>query len=134
MAGYMYLGNKKVCPAILIGEPKVFNVDGSQWLGEVNSSGVFSTPTQDLDFVFNGVKDIQTNFLSGLLTTSAKARITSVSFPDLENLSGRNALYSAFRHNSSKVGYFLAPKLKTITGEDALRTCFISTSYYCTCY
>ena len=124
MAGSLYLGNQKVCPAILIGEPKIFNVNGSQWLGEIDSDGVMSTPTQDLDFVFNGVKDIQTNFLSGLLTTSAKARITSVSFPDLENLSGRNALYSAFRHNSSKVSSFSAPKLKTITGEDALRTCF----------
>lgn len=127
MAGYMYLGNKKVCPAILIGgDEKVFNVDGYQWFGEIDDNGVLSVPKQDIELVFDGVKNISTNFINSLMTTNSRSRIKSVAFPDLEQITGDNALYAAFRNNPSKIVSILFQKLRVASGTDA----FINTFWY----
>ena len=64
---------------------------------------------------YSGIKDIADHALRGLGNKNAK----DVSFPDLENVSGRFALYQSF--NSSEMLETISfPKLETIDGYRSL--------------
>lgn len=122
MAGYMYLGSQKVCPAIVSGgDEKVYNVDGADWLGEVNNQGVLVAPTKDINLVFDGVEDLSDNILENKF--KGQSRVKSVCFPDLEKLSGYSCMYSSF-YNCSNVSEVSFPKLKEITGVGSFNGTF----------
>lgn len=103
MAGSLYLGNQKVCPAIVIGDgSKAYNVDGYDIFGEPNENGVWQKPNTDIQLVFDGIKKLEQpvnaytdTLVAAIINLSSKfcQRITSISFPDLEECE-KQALYN----------------------------------------
>ena len=91
-------------------------------LGDVDANGVLQLPTSPSgDLVFTGVKDIVQyclyyKFYRYNLTGK------SVSFPDLETVTGQNALAYCFQQsNVTSVSF---PKLVSVTQTNALMNCF----------
>lgn len=127
MAGYMYLGNKKVCPVILMNGKSVYNVDGEDWLGKINQQGTLVPATKDIELVFSGVEDVSVSQLEGKF--SGDSRVISVSFPNLITLSGSYACsnmcngYSS-NQNISRLTSVYFPVLESITGSYALNNAF----------
>lgn len=91
-------------------------------LGDVNANGVLQAPTAPSgDLVFTGVKDLAANTLNYkfyYINMSGK----SVSFPDLEELSGGNAMYYAFYN--CLLSSVSIPKLKTVSGISVAQFAF----------
>lgn len=120
MAGIMSLGDQVVTPSIQMGEEKVYNVDGYDWLGEINAQGELVTPTKDINLVFDGVKELGSSILSSKF--SSDTRIKSVSFPDLETVTGSGACGRAFY--SCDITSVSMPKLKSISASNSFSMCF----------
>lgn len=118
MGGRLFLGNQMISPVIIQGEEKVFNVDGYDWLGEINAQGVLVAPTKDLNPVFDGVKTINSSILRSKFKNDS--RVKSVGFPDLETISG--SLEETFYH--CPITEINLPKLKTISSNNALAYIF----------
>lgn len=119
MAGVLYLGNQMVSPVIVQGEEKAFNVDGYDWLGEINVQGELVAPTRAFNPVFNGVQKICTPVLNNKFRDR---NIKTASFPDLETIeqtsTGPEMLFQyTFYYSQLENIYF--PKLKTITGPSS---------------
>lgn len=108
--GKLYLGTREVTPAFI---HKKYNVDVDNFLGNVDSNGIYQIPTELCDIVFKGVVGIGNYGMKYLFDSSS--RIKSVSFPDLETATGAHALYCAFT-DCSTLETFSCPKLKTIGG------------------
>ena len=124
MAGKMSLGTQVVTPSIDVGEPKIYNVDGYDWLGEVNAEGELVPSTKELNVVFNGVKEIDNDILQNKF--SGNVVLKSVSFPDLERLVEGCAFYNTFYASTLESINF--PKLKSIVLDDQeLEDCFSRT-------
>lgn len=91
-------------------------------LGDVDVNGVLQMPANTSgDIVFTGVKDLVDYGLYYKYPNNTNLT-HGVSFPDLENVSGINALYYAFSY--SRLSSVSIPKLKTISGAGALQSCF----------
>lgn len=122
MAGYLYLGKKKVCPAILIGGGGTTSILP---LFDVDNNGLISWKTV-IDG--SGIKEIQRDSLcgmSGSVFTTGYEVIEEVYFPDLETI-GDYGLINAFNEfESIKIVSF--PKLKTI-GKEGLYVAIGNTS------
>lgn len=83
-------------------------------LGDVDANGVLKIPTSlNGNITFNGVKDIGNYALYNKFYRCAYGNF-EVSFPDLETISGTQALYNMFY--SVYVTSISMPKLKTISG------------------
>lgn len=94
MGGTLFIGNQMVSPVIIQGEEKAFNVDGYDWLGEVNQQGELVAPTKDINLVFNGVKEITNRILDNKFKNDT--RVKSASFPDLKKIINGGSLYNTF--------------------------------------
>lgn len=116
----LYLGSRQITPILKMGEEKVFNVDGYDWLGEISAQGELVTPTKDINFVFDGVKDLSSGIFSNKF--SSDTRIKSVSFPDLETVTGSGACGRAFY--SCDITSVSMPKLKSISASNSFSMCF----------
>lgn len=100
--------------------PTKYNCTVDNFIGNINSSDKLLFPTNPTSLVFNGVKDIDDYALYYKFCNYSD--ITSVSFPDLENVTGYSALVRAFycpEFNGLLTSVSL-PKLKTVTSGDAL--------------
>lgn len=120
----LYLGSREITPILKMGEPKAFNVDGYDWLGEINAQGTLVSPTKDLNIVFTGVKDLSGSIFYNFF--SSDSRLKSISFPDLESISGDSACLRGFRYSAlSSVSF---PKLASISGDSVFQMAFNSTN------
>lgn len=91
-------------------------------LGDINANGVLQAPTAPSgDLVFTGVKDLGNNALYYKFYNINMAG-KSVSFPDLEEISGSNAMYNAFYN--CFLSSVSIPKLKTVSGTTAAQLAF----------
>lgn len=122
MGGRLFLGNQMVSPVIIQGEEKVFNVDGYDWIGEINAQGELVAPTKNINLIFNGVKKINSTVLREKFKNDS--RIKSVNFPDLESVTGENALVETFSGCPITEASF--EKLKTISARNAFDRTFMS--------
>ena len=122
MAGYMYLGNKKVCPAIVV--KSGYNMKNAYFtenvFTNVDSNGkLTSSETTQGDLVFTGFKDVGDNVLGSKFRGDSSIT-NGVIFNDLEKISGRKACNSMFHNCPIKSVSF--KKLKEISGQEA---CYI---------
>lgn len=143
MAGVMYLGNQMVSP-VIVKSGGEFNVDVNDWIGDVNADGELVAPQKDMNFVFTGVKTINSNILESKFKNNTRVKsvsfpdlesitasmgscfygcsITSVDFPKLKTLSSRSALFFAFRDNP--ITNINMPELETANANGALTATF----------
>ena len=97
-------------------------------LGDVDANGVLQAPTEKVDLVFSGVKDLGNKALSHKFYENTILK--SISFPDLITISGYYALNGAFYggkvNNLTYDGltsiYF--PKLETVSSAYAMYDAF----------
>lgn len=115
----VYLGKNPVGIGRIIEKQvakKKFGATVDTFLGDVDANGVLQTPTEPVDLVFDGVKEIPTSGLINMF--SRKESIGFVSFPDLETV-GASSLEYAFG-TSSITGIFIE-NIKNIKGTRALQ-------------
>ena len=133
-------------------DPGRFGANYDFWVGTVGTSGTLTfIPTSDaVDVVFSGVKDLDTRILQYQFYLKNVGRVKSVSFPDLEKVTGAYALYYFCAWNDGvksisfpklthvsgastfQYAFYLArgltevsfPSLLTVTGGDAFRSAF----------
>lgn len=94
------------------------------FLGDVDASGVLQIPTAQTDLVFDGVTDLATNALYHRFYESPV--VSSVSFPQLVQVTGNNALLSSFQNTSLENISF--PVLQSVSGNSAFYNAFYGTS------
>lgn len=87
-------------------------------LGNVDANGVLQQPTEKFDLNFAGVEDLAENVLEQKFYTNKQ--IKSVKFPDLEQISGSDALYGTFDWSSIETIDF--PVLETVSGGNGMRS------------
>ena len=115
----VYLGKTPVGLGRVVVKPvakKKFGATADTFLGDVDENGVLQAPTEQVDLVFDGVKEIPTSGLINMF--SGKKSIGFVSFPDLETV-GASSLENAFGA-SSITGIFIE-NIKNIKGTRALQ-------------
>lgn len=120
----VYLGDKAVGLGFVAEKevPKVkYGATVDTLLGEINENGQLQAPTEEFDFVFDGVKTIKD-------TTALRFRfagtpnIRYVYMPDLETLTTSNVMSYAFQNSYCK--RFYCPKLQTINGTSTMYALF----------
>lgn len=116
MAGYMYLGNKKVCPAIVV--KSGYNTKNAYFMENVftsvDANGKLTADTTTTgDLVFTGFKDVGDYLLT--LKFQRDTSITSVLFNDLEKITGTLACDSMF-YRCTNIQSASFPKLKEVNG------------------
>lgn len=120
--GTLRLGNDVVVPSVvekeLVNKQK-FGASIDNFLGDINSEGVYNAPAEILDFVADGIKSIGKMAFYG---TFAYKSIASASFPILTAISDSNACYYMFSY--SKLSSASFPVLNTISGENACYSMF----------
>lgn len=94
------------------------------FLGDVNVSGVLQEPAAQTDLVFDGVTDLATNALYYRFYNNPT--ISSASFPQLVQVTGKNALIACFQNTSLENISF--PVLQSVTGYIAFNYAFYNTS------
>lgn len=95
-------------------------------VGDINASGVLQMPVNTSgNIVFTGVKDLANNALAYKFNLNTNLAC-SVSFPDLEAISGAQGLYYSFF--STHITSVSLPKLKTVSGNNGLYNAFASTN------
>lgn len=122
--GTLRLGNDVVVPSVTVKElvdKQKFNISIDNFIGDVDSTGIYIAPTEDFDFVADSVKNIRTNAFYG---TFAYKSIASASFPILTTISGSNACYYMFGY--SKLSSISFPVLTTISGASVCSSMFSS--------
>lgn len=96
-------------------------------IGSVDANGVFKQQTAPSgDIVFTGVKDIASYALSHKFFRLSGFSNISISFPDLENITGNYALDNMCYYTNIKSISF--PKLKTISAASAAYYSFCGTN------
>lgn len=90
-------------------------------LGDVDSNGVLQFPTAQTDLVFTGVEDVVDYAL--YCKFYRNTGVSSVSFPDLTNLSGDYSLSLSF-NNSTGITSVDLSNLATVSGQYALNAAF----------
>lgn len=121
----LYLGSRQITPMLKMGEPKVFNVDGYDFVGKIDSNGVLYPPSGNLNLIFNGVKDISTDcfyYEENDIWQKINPRVVSASFPDLERITFPFALEEAF-FGSRVFEELTCNALKNISGNYAFAYC-----------
>lgn len=94
------------------------------FLGDVDASGVLQTPTAQTDLVFGGVTDLANNALYHRFYENPT--VSSVSFPQLVQVTGKSALLSCFQNASLENISF--PVLQSVSGASAFYNAFSGTS------
>ena len=108
------------------GSSTKYGVSIDNMLGSVDSNGVLQVPDNIAgDIVFTGVKDVSNYLLSYKFTRNSNLAC-SVSFPDLETISGNQALFYSFY--STQIISVSLPKLKTVSGNNAAGYAFSNTN------
>ena len=104
--------------------PTKYNCTVDNFIGNINSSNKLLFPINPTSLTFSNVKYIDNYALYYKFCNHNN--ITSVSFPDLENISGNHALGRTFYcpNNNGSITSVSLPKLETITGRDALHGIF----------
>jgi hypothetical protein len=127
--GKLYVGNSGSTPAIIKVEEvakKKFGVSIDNFLGDVDENGALLNPVgKNLELVFSGVKTINNpQFRYKFYQNDI---VTSISFPDLLEVTGR-AFYNSFQYSTSlEVVSF--PKLEYIDRTSGF--CFSDAFSYC---
>lgn len=102
-----------------------FGANYDVWAGAVDANGKlgFSAVSDPVDLVFTGVKDIGQYVLAYAFYVGNRNAVKSVSFPDLEYVTGAYALYNAFyQHNTLTSVSF--PKLKHLSADYVFNNVF----------
>lgn len=147
MAGYMYLGSQRVCPAVLMGGSEEFifpaNVEGNDYKGiaevefklpdEAETITDSSVLTNAFGYTAGGSKwlsSVDLNKLKSITGTSAFntafARCTNLktfSASELETINSTSCFQSAF-YNDSKLKTVNFEKLKTLNGKSVFSQAF----------
>lgn len=104
------------------------------FIGDVDSNGVLQAPSEEVDLVFSGVKDIAEYGLYYAFFGNFYLP-KSISFPDLESLSNGHAMAELMHSSRSIDGHATTtlkslsfPKLSSITGVYALQRSFYGAS------
>lgn len=123
--GKLFIGSgTSLIPAIVTKEiidKKRFNADYNTWVGVLDDNGKLNYETDPSEIIFTGVKDIGDWALTNKFCYK-KSMPISVSFPDLEVISGENALNYAFYQ--SGITYIDFGNLTEISGDFAMASCF----------
>ena len=106
-----------------------FGANYDFWAGVLDTNGKLTfMPTSDsVDLVFTGVIDVDVDVLRNAFYLRNRKRIKSVSFPDLEIVTGNQALYYAFAWNDG-ITDISFPKLKHISASSAFYRAFYLSS------
>ena len=106
-------------------DPGRFGGNYDIWVGAVDANGKlgFSTVSDPVDLVFTGVKDVDTWALAYAFYTGNTKSVKSVSFPDLEDVTGTYALSDAF-YSQKKLTSVSFPKLMHVSGGNAFHNAF----------
>ena len=108
------------------GSSTKYGVSIDNTLGSVDSNGVLQMPDNTAgDIVFTGVKDVSNYVLFYKFNRNSNLAC-SVSFPDLETISGNQALFYSFY--STHITSVSLPKLKTVSGSNAASYAFSNTN------
>lgn len=100
---------------------KKYGLDIDAMIGNPDANGVLQFPTADVNIVFDGIEDITTYGL--YYKFYGYAGLTgSISFPDLEDISGLYACYNTFY--STGISEVLFPSLTTVSGIYAAQSMF----------
>jgi len=94
------------------------------FLGDVDANGVLQAPTEEVNVVFTGVKDIVANGLKYKWQNSSN--IKSASFPNLTSITGTSCLNLTFQYSSLESISF--PELTSVSAENALNNSCSSAS------
>ena len=102
-----------------------FGADYDIWVGTLDANGKLCSPPSDVkvDLVFAGVKDLESRILAHKFYMKFRGNINSVSFPDLEQITGSYAL-EYFCSMNTGIENILFPKLKHIPGAYAFSRAF----------
>lgn len=106
------------------GSAEKYGATVSTILGDVDASGVLQAPTRKTDLVFDGVTDLAMNALYYRFYESST--IHSVSFPQLVQVSGKDALNYCFRN--APIENISFPVLQSVSGYCGLYGVCSSTS------
>lgn len=106
------------------GSSEKYGATASTFLGDVDASGVLQVPTAQTDLVFDGVTDLANFALQYKFYETPT--ISSVSFPQLVQISGKNALDSCFRN--APIENISFPVLQSVSGASAFQNAFYGTS------
>lgn len=108
---------KAVVEELQIGENTKHNAKISDFLPKLSNDGTTLSGGSGANLVFEGVKDIANNAVSHCFYE--KECISTVSFPNLEKISGKSALRNAFYDNEEKLVSVNFPVLTNICAEYA---------------
>lgn len=102
-----------------------FGADYDIWVGTLDANGKLCSPQSDVkvDLVFTGVKDLESRILAHKFYLKFRGNINSVSFPDLEQITGTYALEYFCSWNTG-IENILFSKLKHIPGAYAFSRAF----------
>lgn len=126
MAGSLYLGSNKVCPAIVV--KSGYDVKNAYFtenvFTSVDSNGkLTASTTEQGDLVFTGFKDVGDNVLEEKFYEDSTIT-NGVVFNDLEQISGEEACISMF-DTCQNIKSASFPKLKVVSGDYACAGMFI---------
>lgn len=114
----LFLGTREVTPSITRFK---YGLSVDSLIGNPDANGVLQFPTSNADIVFDGIEDITTYGL--YYKFYGYAGLTgSVSFPDLEDISGLYACYNTFY--STGISGVSFPSLTTVSGIYAAQNMF----------
>lgn len=116
--GTLRLGNEVVVPSVVAKElvnKQKFGASIDNFLGDINSEGVYSVPAEVFDFAADGIKSIGTE---AFYYAFARKPIKTALFPALTTISGSDACNSMFSGCTSLTSAAF-PVLTTISGINA---------------
>ena len=102
------------------GSSEKYGATIDMFLGDVNANGVLQAPTGQADLVFDGVTDLANFALQYRFHENPV--VSSVSFPQLVQISGKNAFIYCFY--VTPIENISFPVLQSVTGESAFSTAF----------
>lgn len=113
---------KKTVEELQPGVVTKHNAKVNDFLPKLSIDGTTLPAGAGTNLVFEGVKDIASNAANHCFYE--KECISTVSFPNLEKISGDSALHSAFANNGEKLVSVNFPVLTDICAEDACAAAF----------
>lgn len=113
---------KEIVEGLQSREVTKYNVKVSDFLPKLSIDGATLSAGVGANLVFEGVKDIASNALDRRF--EEKGCISTVSFPNLEKISGESALFLAFTNNSQKLVGVNFPVLTDICANSACEDAF----------
>lgn len=106
------------------GSSEKYGATVDTFLGDVDASGVLQIPTAQTDLMFDGVTDLANEALRYRFYESHV--VSSVSFPQLVQVTGNSALFSCFQ--SASLENISFPVLQSVSGASAFYHAFYGTS------